>query len=200
MLKFQDTLNCSNKSIDVFAMGELLIDMISTDYDDLNSNTYTKYFGGSPANIAMNMARLGANSIIYSCVGKDNLGDFLINHLKINKINTEYISKVDYPTSMVLVTKSQTTPVPIFYRGADYNLEYNDKLNEAINKSRIIHFSCWPISQEKSRKVIEKAIFEARKNNVIIGFDPNYHKMIWEKGHDGIEYPHCQVNCNFSPQ
>ena len=25
-------------------------------------------------------------------------------------------------------------------------------------------------------------------NNVLIGFDPNYHEMIWEEGHDGIEY------------
>ena len=36
--------------------------------------------------------------------------------------------------------------------------------------------------------MIEIVIEEARKNNVLIGFDPNYHEMIWEEGHDGIEY------------
>ena len=91
MLKFDNILDFSKKEIDVFAIGELLVDMISTEYDDLNASTYSKYFGGSPANIAMNISRLGANATIFSCVGKDNLGDFLINHLKNSQINTEYI-------------------------------------------------------------------------------------------------------------
>jgi len=64
---------------------------------------------------------------------------------------------------MVLVTKSKDTPIPIFYRGADYNLEFSSKLESAISKSNIIHFSCWPISQEKSRNTIENTIIEARK-------------------------------------
>ena len=89
---------------------------------------------------------------------------------------------------MVLVTKSKETPLPIFYRSADYNLEYNSDIDSTLKNSKIVHFSCWPISQSKSRKMIEKVIEEARKNNVLIGFDPNYHEMIWEEGHDGIEY------------
>ena len=35
---------------------------------------------------------------------------------------------------------------------------------------------------------MEKVLEEGRKNNILIGFDPNYHPMIWEKDHDGIEY------------
>jgi fructokinase len=29
---------------------------------------------------------------------------------------------------------------------------------------------------------------EARKNDILICFDPNYHPMIWQKGEDGVEY------------
>lgn len=189
MFHFSNTLNFRNKDIDVFTIGELLIDMISTDYgDDFNCNNYTKYFGGSPANISMNIKRLGGSSAIAACVGKDGLGDFLIQHLEDNNIDTSYISRVDSSTSMVLVTKSKTTPIPIFYRGADYNLKYNTSLDSALKNSKIVHFSCWPISQKNSRNTIEKVIEEARKNNVLIGFDPNYHDMIWEREHDGIEY------------
>lgn len=189
MINFNDTFKFESKDIDVFTIGEVLIDMISSDYgDNFESNNYTKHFGGSPANIAMNVKRLGANSAIASCVGKDGLGDFLIQHLENAHIDTDYINKVDAPTSMVLVTKSKTTPVPIFYRGADYNLTYDDKLDSALKNCKIVHFSCWPISQKKSRIAIEKVIAEARKNNVLIGFDPNYHEMIWEQAHDGIDY------------
>ena len=189
MFNFNNVVKFENKRFDVFAIGELLVDMISDDYDADNScNKYSRYFGGSPANITMNIKRLGGNPIITASVGNDRLGEFLINNLKKNNINTEFINKVNNSTSMVLVTKSKETPLPIFYRSADYNLEYNEDIGSILKNSKIVHFSCWPISQKKSRKVIEKVIEEARKNNVLIGFDPNYHEMIWEEGHDGIEY------------
>ena len=189
MFNFNNVVKFENKRFDVFAIGELLVDMISDDYDADNScNKYSRYFGGSPANITMNIKRLGGNPIISASVGNDRLGEFLINNLKKNNINTDFINKVNNSTSMVLVTKSKETPLPIFYRSADYNLEYNEDIGSILKNSKIVHFSCWPISQKKSRKVIEKVIEEARNNNVLIGFDPNYHEMIWEEGHDGIEY------------
>ena len=189
MFNFNNVVKFENKRFDVFAIGELLVDMISDDYDADNScNKYSRYFGGSPANITMNIKRLGGNPIISASVGNDRLGEFLINNLKKNNINTDFINKVNNSTSMVLVTKSKETPLPIVYRSADYNLEYNEDIGSILKNSKIVHFSCWPISQKKSRKVIEKVIEEARKNNVLIGFDPNYHEMIWEEGHDGIEY------------
>ena len=189
MFNFNNVVKFENKRFDVFAIGELLVDMISDDYDADNScDKYSRYFGGSPANITMNIKRLGGNPIISASVGNDRLGEFLINNLKKNNINTEFINKVNNSTSMVLVTKSKETPLPIFYRSADYNLEYNEDIGSILKNSKIVHFSCWPISQKKSRTVIEQVIEEARKNNVRIGFDPNYHEMIWEEGHDGIEY------------
>lgn len=189
MFSFDNTLKFNNKEIDVFTIGELLVDMISNDYDDsFDCSQYTKCFGGSPANIAMNIKRLGGNSALSSAVGNDGLGDFLINHLKNNSIDTRYISKVNNSTSMVLVSKSKTTPVPIFYRGADYNLQYDDNIEYALKNCKIVHFSCWPISQKNSRKTIEKVIDKAKENNILIGFDPNYHEMIWEKNHNGLEY------------
>ena len=189
MFSFDNTLKFNNKEIDVFTIGELLVDMISNDHDDsFDCSQYTKHFGGSPANIAMNIKRLGGNSALSSAVGNDGLGDFLINHLKNNNIDTRYISKVNNSTSMVLVSKSKTTPVPIFYRGADYNLQYDDNIEYALKNCKIVHFSCWPISQKNSRQTIEKVIDKAKENNILIGFDPNYHEMIWEKNHNGLEY------------
>ena len=189
MFNFSNAVQFHDKSNDVFTIGEILVDMISDDYDtNFSCNKYSRFFGGSPANITMNIKKLGGNPVITSCVGNDGLGDFLINHLKKNNINTELINRVNNSTSMVLVTKSKETPLPIFYRSADYNLEYNSEIDSELKNSKIVHFSCWPISQSKSRKMIEKVIEEARKNNVLIGFDPNYHEMIWEEGHDGIEY------------
>ena len=64
---------------------------------------------------------------------------------------------------MVLVSKSKTTPVPIFYRGADYNLQYDDNIEYALKNCKIVHFSCWPISQKNSRKTIEKRVYQMKR-------------------------------------
>jgi fructokinase len=190
MFKLDKKIDFQNKENDVLTVGELLIDMISDDYDDgsFSSSTYNKFFGGSPSNIAMNVKKLGANSLVASAVGEDGLGKFLINHLKNTNIDTSYIQQVDYATSMVLVTKSMTSPVPIFYREADYQLSYTSRLEKALKNSKIVHFSCWPISRMPVRNTIEKVIEEARKNKMLVCFDPNYHPMIWQKGEDGVEY------------
>jgi fructokinase len=189
MFNLNDKIIFQNKKNDILTVGELLIDMISADYNDsFECNTYTKFFGGSSANIAMNAKRLGINSLIASAVGNDGLGEFLINHLRSSNIDTSCVQEVDCSTSMVLVTKSKSTPVPIFYREADYYLAYTSNLEEAIKNSKIVHFSCWPISRIPARNTIERVIEEARKNSSIVSFDPNYHPMIWQKGEDGVEY------------
>ncbi len=189
MLKFDDRINFNESKNDVLTVGELLIDMISSEYDDnFECNVYNKFFGGSPANIAMNVKKLGINSLVASAVGKDGLGGFLLKSVSTSGIDTSCIQQLDYSTSLVLVTKSKTTPTPIFYREADYHMSYTLEIEEAIKNSKIIHFSCWPISKLPVRKTIESIIDEAKKNNLLICFDPNYHPKIWEKGEDGIEY------------
>jgi len=189
MFKFDKKIEFPNRSNDLLTVGELLIDMIPLDYDDnFECHNYQKFFGGSPSNIAMNVKKLGIDSLVASAVGKDGLGMFLINHLHNSGIDTGCVQKVDASTSMVVVTKSQSTPIPIFYRGADYHLAYNTVLEESLLNSKIVHFSCWPISMVPVRQTIERVLEEARKNDILVGFDPNYHPMIWQKEEDGVAF------------
>lgn len=186
MFRLDDKLEFSHRQNDILTVGELLVDMIAEDYGE--SDTYHKYFGGSPSNIAMNVKKLGINSLVASAVGNDGLGTFLINHLDKAGMDTTCIQKVDYATSMVVISKSKDTPVPIFYRDADYHLSYTEKLENALVNSKVVHFSCWPISKQPSRDVIMKVIETARQNNLLVCFDPNFHPMVWQKGEDGIAY------------
>ena len=189
MFGFNDKIIFKDKNIDILTIGELLVDMISEEYgDNFESSTYNRYFGGSPANIAINTKRLGINSSIASCVGSDGLGQFLISSLKEVGIDTGCVDIIRNSTSLVLVTKSKATPIPIFYRDADFHLSYNDGLKYALKNCKIMHFSCWPISKQPSRTTIELAIEAARNNGVLVCFDPNYHPMLWEENEDGIEY------------
>ncbi|WP_019912093.1 carbohydrate kinase family protein [Paenibacillus sp. HW567] len=177
------------KPNDLLTVGELLVDMISDDYGDaLGCDGYTRYFGGAPSNIAINVNKLGIRSHIVSAVGKDNFGTFLLERLQTAGMDISGVQRVDESTSMVVITKSQGTPIPIFYRGADNELAYNDALEQALLSSKVVHFSCWPISKAPSRHTVEQVIEKAREHKLLIGFDPNYHPLIWQKGEDGVSY------------
>ncbi|ULO08993.1 sugar kinase [Paenibacillus sp. 19GGS1-52] len=189
MFNFGEAISFEDKANDVLTVGELLVDMISNDYGDASEcSGYTRYFGGSPSNIAINVNKLGIRSHVASAVGRDGLGTFLVNELQSAGMDTSGIQRVDESTSMVVITKSQETPIPIFYRGADSELAYNDSLEQALIQSKIVHFSCWPISRVPSRYAVERVIEMAREHKLLIGFDPNYHPLIWQKGEDGVSY------------
>lgn len=188
-LNIEEKVSFNEKQYDLLTIGEILVDMISKDFaEDFSTDEYVKKFGGSPANIVINTKRLGLNSTVVSSVGNDGFGDFLVSYLQNQGVDASLITRTTCPTSMVVVTRSKGTPVPIFYRGADYQIEYTKKLEETIKNSKIMHFSTWPLSREKSRKVVEKGVETARKSGTLIGFDPNYHKDLWEEDFDGVGY------------
>lgn len=187
-MKLDESIVFPNRTNDILTVGELLIDMISDEYDrGLENQAYHSYFGGSPSNIAMNVKKLGIRPFVSSAVGRDRLGDFLIAQLERAGIDTRCIQRVDYATSMVVVSKSASTPIPVFYREADYHLEYNGELEKILSESKIVHFSCWPVSRMPARRTILQVIGKAKELGVLVCFDPNYHPMIWEKGENGLD-------------
>lgn len=189
IINLDGKIDLQKKENDVLAIGELLIDMITSEYNNhFKSNTYNKFYGGAPANIAINLKNMGINSLVASAIGDDDLGKFLIKKIQDAGLDTSYIQQVEHPTSMVLITKSKSSPAPIFYQKADRYLTYTLKLEEALKKSKIVHFSCWSLSKLPARQTIERVIEEAGKNNSLIGFDPNYHPSLWKEGEDAVEY------------
>ncbi|MFC4302166.1 carbohydrate kinase family protein [Cohnella boryungensis] len=189
MLEFNRPLALQDRENDVLTVGELLVDLISEDYGDAHEGaSYRKYFGGSPANIAMNVRKLGIQSQLAAAVGDDGLGKFLLDRLLSEGIEPAFVETVQEATSLVLLTKSRATPIPIFYRQADYRLSYRPQLEEILRKSKFLHFSCWPLSMSPSRDTIERMIDTAKRHRVWIGFDPNYHPMLWPKDEDGVAY------------
>lgn len=190
MFELDDIIPLGDKPNDLLTVGELLVDMISNEYDDgsFECDGYTKFSGGAPSNIAMNVNRLGIRSEIVSAVGNDGFGTYLLRRLRQEGMDTQGIQRVDASTSLVVVTKSRTSPIPIFYRDADYQMTFDASLEQRIANSKIVHFSCWPISRTPARHTLEKVIEEARSQGLLIGFDPNYHPMIWQRGEDGAQY------------
>lgn len=169
------------------SFGEVLIDFISRDYVRglKNASTFDKYLGGSPSNIAVNLAKQGFNSTIVSRVGNDPFGDFILEKLSSYGINTHYIIQDDiYQTDIVYVLKSQTSPEFYPFRSASLNLEIPKDFNNILKGLKIFHLSSWAISSDKNLKNSLQMIKEAKRMGAYIGFDPNYRKILWKTSID----------------
>ncbi|SHE27336.1 fructokinase [Marinitoga hydrogenitolerans DSM 16785] len=168
------------------SIGEVLIDMITQSNSLENATVFQKFFGGSPSNIAINIARQGIESYILSTVGKDPFGKYIKDYLNEKNVKIDYLSeREDVYTDIVFVNKSESTPEFKAYRSASLKLSIPQDLN--INKFKIIHISSWAISETKQLEKILNLVELAKEKGIKIGFDPNYRKVLWKNNYTIIE-------------
>jgi hypothetical protein len=99
--------------IDLVAVGEILIDLISVERADSlrEASAFRRYLGGSPANIAINVSRLGHSAAIVGKIGCGPFGQFLKAGLERSGVNTDYVvMDPQAHTSIVFVSKTSGTP------------------------------------------------------------------------------------------
>ena len=97
--------------------------------------------GGKGANQAVAMARLGGNVSMIGKVGNDGFGQTLLNALKADNVNTDYIGIEEGPTGVALITVDKNAENSIVVApGANFKVAVEDIDNniEAINNSDIV--------------------------------------------------------------
>lgn len=176
--------------IDVLAIGETLVDFISLEETDSLREAYTfrKYLGGSPANIAVYVAKLGGRSAIISKTGIGAFGQFLKAELRRAGVMTDYLV-MDHlvHTTFVFVSHTKGTPDFEASRNGDYKLEPKEVEEDAIERAKVVHASTFALSREPCRSAIERAFQLAKEYGKIISLDPNYSPQIWPDYREAME-------------
>lgn len=168
--------------LDVLTVGETLVDFISVEQTDTlrNAATFKKHLGGSPANIAVNVAKLGGRSALVSKTGIGAFGRFLKSELQYHGVFTDYLV-MDHRTHTSIIFVSSTTGTPDFedFRQGDFLLAPHEVSEEAIERARVVHASTFALSREPCRSAVEKAFRLAHEAGKIVSLDPNYSLRIW---------------------
>jgi len=170
-MSLQDKMKFHDNKQDIVLIGEILIDEI---FDSVNSTTIS-ILGGSTANIAFNLNQLKCKTNLFCAVGNDEKGYSILDTLKSVDIDVSNINVINDSTTVVKIDKNSGSPVPTFERSSDNYIYYSEELEKSIISSKILHFSYWPFSKEPSKTTILKSIDLAKQNDILIGFDPNYH-------------------------
>jgi len=166
----------------LLSVGELLADFIghhvsSSLYD---SPDFRRYQGGSPANMAANMARLGNATALAACVGNDNLGRYLIHQVSETGVDTQHIvTDPLVPTSIVVVSRTSGTPDFIAYRTADCQIKPDQLPDSLLAQSTIFHTTCFALSRQPAQDTIVDAARRAQLAGCQVSIDANYAPSIW---------------------
>ena len=180
----------NERQIDILCVGEVLIDFIGHQMDKPIHETkdYHRYLGGSPTNVAMNMARLGMSTTMVASVGKDGFGVYVKDKLKAAGINTSYLRSLhSTPTSVVFISRTTGTPDFIPYREADCKIVSEQLPEELLARTKVFHTSCFALSREPSRQTIVDKAKEARRLGCKISIDINYSERIWPDRNQAVE-------------
>ena len=191
MFALDKNVNFSESKFDVVAVGEVLADIISAELvpSFKEADEFKRYFGGSPANITMNVSNLGANSALITKVGADGIGDYLTEKLVAGGVDVSGVVASDkHNTSIVMVTQSKESPDFIAYRDAEKYIEVSDIKEDLITDTKIIHLSTFALSAPVTRQTLLKVVEIAEQNDKVISLDPNYRPQLWEGEEDGPQF------------
>lgn len=184
-----------NKSFDVTALGELLIDFTENGMSEQGNPIMEANPGGAPCNVLAMLEKLGKKTAFIGKVGKDMFGEQLKTAVEEVGIDTRnLIMDEEVHTTLAFVhTYPDGDRDFSFYRnpGADMMLTKEDVQEELIRDSRIFHFGTLSSTHEGVREATRHAIEVAKEAGCIISFDPNLRPPLWKSLEDArreIEY------------
>ncbi len=190
------------KSIDVTALGELLIDFTESGKSAQGNNLLEANPGGVPCNVLAMLAGLGRKTCFIGRVGQDMFGDLLEDVIRSAGIDASGLTKdPEVHTTLAFVhTREGGDREFSFYRnpGADMMLQSSDVDTSLIERARIFHFGTLSMTHPLCREATKKAIHAAQESGCILSFDPNLREPLWgslSEAHEQTAYgmQHCHI-------
>lgn len=180
-----------SKELDLITIGRVSVDLYGqqaqTRLEDVG--TFAKAVGGCPTNIAIGAARLGLKSALISRVGAEPMGQFVLEQLTREGVDTACVTKDPARlTSLVLLAIRSSDSFPlIFYRDncADAALSEEDIDPAYIRRAGAVLVTGTHFSMANTAAAQDKAIQLARANGSRVILDIDYRPNLWGIGGHG---------------
>lgn len=183
------------RSLDFTAIGRLCIDLNANEINRPmeQTSTFTKYVGGSPANIAIGMSRLGCKTSFIGKIADDQMGRFIHRYLADNGIDTRNVvtDRTGAVTGLAFTEiKSPTDCSILMYRDhvADLLLAPGEVSEEILSSAKLLLISGTALAKSPSREAVFQALHYARKHGTVIAFDLDYRPYTWTSREETAAY------------
>jgi len=185
----------ADRALDFIGLGRLCIDLNANEINRPMEQTvtFTKYVGGSPANITIALARLGQRTGFIGRVSDDQHGRFIVDYLRRNGIDTSGVvtDRSGAVTGLAFTEiKSPAECSILMYRDnvADLKLEPADVKEDYIKMAKSLLISGTALASSPSREAVFRALELARKHGVVIVFDIDYRPYTWRSNAETAAY------------
>lgn len=173
----------------IVTIGEILIDLTQTGYNQQNIPMYAANPGGAPANVAVAASRLGADTAFVGMVGSDGFGTYLAQVLEENNVSTQGLRVGQGATTLAVVSVSAQGERSFqFMRGADSNLTADQVDRGLMAGAGIVHFGSVSLTADPARTATLHAVELAKQRGVTVSYDPNYRAALWESQDQAVEW------------
>ena len=172
------------KKYDVTSLGEILIDFTYHSVSENGAALFEQNPGGAVANLLAAVQKLGGKTAFIGKVGNDMHGLFLKDVIEKAGVSTEGLLIDDnYFTTLAFVNLSPSGERSFSFArkpGADTQITKDDVNYDIIKDSKIFHIGSLSMTDEPACTATFEALEFAKKNGLIVSYDPNYRKMLWK--------------------
>ena len=174
-----------SKAYDVIGMGRSSIDLYSNDTGApfVEISSFAAYVGGCPTNISVGTRRLGLRSALFTAVGDDQVGNFILHFLREEGVETRFVpTKAGRRSSAVVLGIEPPDRFPLtYYREncADIELTIDDVLATPIADSHALLITGTGLSKEPSRSATLFAAEVARQAGTTVMLDIDFRPDQW---------------------
>ena len=166
---------------EILCVGEAVIDLFApTGVSLKEADRFSRAAGGGPANTAVCLARLGRDVGFIGCVGADSLGDYLIELITSEGVETSQFRALEghFTTTALIASPTPEQQDFTIFRGADAEL-LSEHLDETYIASAALLAYGSPIFTGNSYGAGLDLVSMARRNQVLVSFDANLRPRLW---------------------
>ena len=165
--------------------GEALVDMLPEATGPLATvERFDRRLGGAPANVAVGLARLSDPPLLWSRVGADPFGEFLIDRLGTEGVPTAFVTRDEEArTGLAFVSLDESGERSFtFYRdgSADTRLDPDRVPDLPLSTVDWVHVGGVLLADEPARSATLRLARRARETGATVSFDPNARSEIWD--------------------
>lgn len=176
--------------LDLIAMGRVSMDLFSEQVGSafVDIAGFSNSVGGSPSNIAIGSSRLGLKTALFTGLGQDKVGDFVLQALAKEGVNTQYVLRKPGQTGLAVVGVEPPDRFPLtFYREnpADLNLSIADCALLNLEQSKALLLSGTGLAKSPRREASFFVAEKARQLGLKVFFDLDLRPDQW---HDARAY------------
>lgn len=183
-----------DRPIDVICLGRAGVDLYAKEEnaDFLDVSGFDKHVGGSPANIAVALARLGAKPGLISCVSDDGLGRYVCDYLNREGVDIRgvVLDASGTRTSLAITEMKAKDCEVVIYRhnAADLSLTAEQVSQSYIASAKVLLVTGTALSSSPSREACLVAIQYAKAAGTKVVLDVDYRAYSWASPEDSATY------------